>query len=197
MKNKKLLLGAIAAVVVIGLAVSFGGNYFQGSLSNLSNISKTPTVPKNINTPQAITLPVPVLYKQPVVASLTSGVAPVADLFINSSNGKTFNLKQLHFDIAGNGVSFNQCQLYKGSTLISSAAPSSTKMNFDNFDLTVDANMHLSVNCNLSVNTAALDKSLAVTLPSRADAISWSVGNTQFNGVGNTIVKASMTWILY
>lgn len=199
MKNQKLVLGAIATVVVVGLAIGFGGNYFQGSLSNLSTISKTPTVSRTVNI-QDIAMPaVPVVTKQPLASGvLNSATLNLANLSIESSNNKTLKLNQLRFDISSTGLtSLGQCKLYNGSTLVSNATTASTsEVNFDNFSLTVDSKKSLSVNCDVVVNKQAFQNSLGTSLSSVSDSISWSVDGTAVTGKGADIVKATMTWSL-
>lgn len=56
MKNKKMLIGVLAAVVVVGLAVAFGGNYFQGSLYGLKPIANKVTI-TNTKIPQVVNIP--------------------------------------------------------------------------------------------------------------------------------------------
>lgn len=195
MKNIKIMaIGGLALVVVVGFAVAFGGNYFQGSIYKLSP-TKT-TLPKVVNVDKLqLKLIQPMISKKATDEMIFNGIADLAVFDLSPSSG-SFALNQLHFDINSTGVSsLSDCSLYSGGVLVSKATTNTlSEANFDNMNFTVDGAKSMSMRCYVTLQSGTDQKVLATSLMSVPDVVTWSVGNTQYAGKGTSVVNASINW---
>lgn len=122
MKNKKILVGFLVAVVIVGFAVIFGGNYFQGSISriskikpvqnlNTSNLKVTPvvTTPPDISTNVVLEI-----NKADLTLTASTRENTIGSWTINNKSDKNIFIKDLSFQ-SSNPTVFASIKLYDSS----------------------------------------------------------------------------------
>lgn len=151
---------------------------------------------------------IPVLTKNSISSVLSSGTIELANITLGKT-GENLDLTNLHFTVSATGISGilnTSCKLYNGVTLIATAqAANCTTTNiefvladFGGTGFTVDSTKTLSLKADVTVDGAAQQKSLGITLPSTVggDVIEWNDGDSSVTSFSESIIQSAITWSL-
>lgn len=203
MKNKKILIGALAAVVVVGLAVAFGGNYFQGSLYGLKPIANKVTI-TNTKIPQVVNIPNQliktvlvvskgVLADQNLVTMTDNNV--VGSWTIANSSTKDIIVKKLTLQNSRPGAIYNFNLFGDSDVKITPVGYSSTplgEVNFTNLNYTIPAGQTKKLMVKASVQYVVHD---GVSVPQVGDKFSVKLKSidSAVYGDGNVVTSSGIS----